>query len=124
VAARIAADPGWTRAWWLRARYAGQGHELEIPVAPGDHASLVAERFAAAHAQRFGFTLERAVELVSVRHAASGPARAAELEEVDARDLTIHGRASVALDTATLLVEEGWTARALSIGGWLLERDD
>jgi N-methylhydantoinase A len=28
----------------------------------------------------------------------------------------------IALPDATLLVAEGWTARALPIGGWMMER--
>jgi N-methylhydantoinase A len=30
----------------------------------------------------------------------------------------------ISLPDATLLVAPGWTARALPIGGWLLERDE
>jgi hypothetical protein len=37
-------------------------------------------------------------------------------------DATVHGRRVVALPDATMLVPDEWTARALPMGGWLLER--
>jgi N-methylhydantoinase A len=131
------AGEGATRQWWARARYAGQGHELEIAAAPGDAGSGLAARFAEAHAARYGFVLERPVEIVSARHAALGEARAARLARQGAAgwdpaamvdvggelSATVRGPASVALPDATLLVPRGWTARALEIGGWLAERD-
>jgi N-methylhydantoinase A len=39
-------------------------------------------------------------------------------------DVSVTGRAVISLPDATLLVAPGWTARALPIGGWLLERDE
>jgi N-methylhydantoinase A len=131
------AGVGATRQWWARARYAGQGHELEIPIAPGDAGPAVAARFTEAHATRYGFALDRPVEVVSARHAASGAPREARLVrrgagEWDGRAMvdgggelsaTVRGPATVALPDATMLVREGWTARALAMGGWLVERD-
>ena len=38
-------------------------------------------------------------------------------------DLDVQGPCTVVLPDATLLVTEGWRARALPIGGWLVERD-
>ena len=38
-------------------------------------------------------------------------------------DATVRGPATVVLPDATMRVAAGWTARALPIGGWLLERD-
>lgn len=127
---------------WVRARYAGQGHELEIPVQAGDDGAALAARFAEAHARRVGFLLPRAVELVSARHAAStaGPAprfaRGSATHDavprradggaviVDAGGpvpATVAGPATIVLPDATALVPHGWTARALDVGGWLLE---
>jgi N-methylhydantoinase A len=131
------AGAGGTRRWWLRARYAGQGHELEVPVTPGEAGPLVAQRFVELHERRYGFVLDRPVEVVSARHAASGGARDVRLVRrgdagwdpeamVDAGgaiDATVHGRAAIALRDATLLVAEGWTARPLDVGGWIVERD-
>jgi N-methylhydantoinase A len=131
------AGAGRTRLWWVRARYAGQGHELEVPVEPGEDGSLLAARFGELHARRYGFALERAVEVVSARHAALGAAREARLVRqgphawepgamVDGGgplDVAVRGRATIALPDATLLVAGGWTARALPLGGWLVERD-
>ena len=145
-AAVAGADADAEHRSWVRARYAGQGHELEVPVAPGDDGSALAARFAAAHAARTGFTLPRPVELVSVRHAASRPARRARLARAahagaagpcivgrrpdggavvhDAGGpgaLALAGPASIVLADATAFVPEGWHARALPLGGWMLE---
>ena len=141
LAARAGA--GAERRTWVRARYVGQGHELEVPVQDGDDGAALAARFAALHATRVGFTLPRAVEIVSARHAASTPgpaprfARAGELRadlqatQRDGRTVvldagapvpaTVIGPATIVLPDATLLVPEGWTARALDIGGWMVE---
>ena len=126
-----------TSEYHARVRYAGQGHELDVPVIAGDDGAAIARRFAGIHSSRMGFTLERDVEVVSLRAAALGDAIALHLERRgDARwdasamrddggalEATVRGHATIALSDATLLVREGWTARALPIGGWLLERD-
>jgi N-methylhydantoinase A/oxoprolinase/acetone carboxylase beta subunit len=125
--------------WWMRARYLGQGHELDVSVQQGDSGDAVAARFATLHRERYGFVLDRPAEVVSARCAVSGPpwpvvlarasraggeARATGGALVDdgfALDASLHGPASVALPDATLLVREGWNARTLPSGGWLLE---
>jgi len=38
-------------------------------------------------------------------------------------DVTVRGPAVITLPDASLLVEAEWSARALPVGGWLLERD-
>jgi N-methylhydantoinase A len=122
---------------WLRARYAGQGHELDVAVHEGEDGLAVAGHFVERHQARFGFRLDRGVELVSARHAAIGPAREVRLARRGAErwnsqsmrddggmlDAVVRGPASVALSDATMYVAEGWTARALAIGGWMLERE-
>jgi N-methylhydantoinase A/oxoprolinase/acetone carboxylase beta subunit len=137
------AGAGALRRSWARARFTGQGYELEVPLAPGDNGARIAERFLAAHRARFGFVLDRPVEVVSARHAASGAeralqfTRAAPLDDRASGDApagvtrddggpierTLRGPHTVVLRDATLLVAPGWTARALPIGGWLVERD-
>ncbi len=126
----------WETAYVLRVRYSGQGHELEIPFGPRDTSSALSARFAAAHQARYGFSLELPVEAVSARCTRSGYApevrlarrapstwsAAARLDDGGACDAVVHGRAVIALADATLLVAPGWTARALPIGGWFLER--
>jgi N-methylhydantoinase A/oxoprolinase/acetone carboxylase beta subunit len=107
---------------WLRARYFGQGHELEIPFAPGEEGASLTTRFAAEHQKRMGFALEQEVEIVGARIAISGAAREAALAPPHFADLTRAGPAVIPLSDATLFVADGWTARALPIGGYLLER--
>lgn len=124
------------RRYHVRARYEGQGHEMDVPLVDGDDGDAIAERFAATHRSRFRFTLDSAVEVIGARLVATGVAREAQLarggspawsEEMTDNgaplDETVRGRAVIALPDATLLVEEGWTARSLPIGGWMLERD-
>ena len=132
-----AAGPGEVRRWWARARYHGQGYELEVPFEPGDTGEGIAARFAQAHAARSGFTLDRPVELVSARHTASRPARpvafarrgatawspATLRDDGGSLDAVVRGAVTVALPDATMFVAAGWGARALPTGGWLLERD-
>ncbi|MGH7633591.1 MAG: hydantoinase/oxoprolinase family protein, partial [Gemmatimonadaceae bacterium] len=130
------AQAGATHRWWARVRYEGQGHELDVTVSPGEDGAVVASRFAAMHRSRYGFTLERPVEVIGLRHAATSAARTAHLARRghaswdEARvdnggdiDATVRGPAVITLPDASLLVEEAWTARALPLGGWLLERD-
>ena len=125
------------RQTWARARYAGQGHELEVPVADADDGARLAERFAGLHHARTGFTLDAEVEVVSMRHSATGKARDVTLrrhgaghwspearhDDGSAFEATQRGAASIALPDATLFVAAGWVARALPIGGWLLEAE-
>jgi N-methylhydantoinase A len=122
--------------WWLRARYEWQGHELDVPLAIGESGEALAERFVSLHERRTGFTLDRRVECISVRTAVVGapwpvkfrrPARHSALNDntVDdgaELDRTVHGEAIVRLPDATMMVAAGWTARALHIGGWMLEQ--
>ena len=136
---RLAAATGTaaTHESWLRARYRGQGHELEVPVAPGMDGAIISARFVEIHRTRFGFTLDLPVEVISARHAASGRAREARLARRGASswrtdgplrddgatlDATVKGPATIALVDATLLVEPGWVAHALPIGGWEMVR--
>ena len=120
LAKRLNGDTAWTHESIARARYAGQGHELDVPVGV-DLAATVAA-FESTHEALFGYRLERAVEIVSLRHVISGSERSIRLEaEGDAR--SIEGPASLALSDATMYVAPGWTARSLPIGGWMLERD-
>jgi N-methylhydantoinase A len=111
------------RHWWAHARYVGQGHELDVPVTPEDDGSAIATRFAALHEARAGFTLDRPVEVVTLRHAAFGAAREARLTSGASRpSKALRGPAIVPLDDATMRVGEGWTATSLAAGGWMLER--
>lgn len=120
--------------WWLRARYVGQGYELDVPVQPGDAVHAVAQRFVERHQQRAGFALDRTVEFISARTTLSStpwPVRfarperhgvlASDVDDGRAMQRTCTGPAVVRLPDATLRVAPGWRARALDIGGWLLE---
>jgi N-methylhydantoinase A len=110
--------------WWAHARYVGQGHELDVPLTPDDDGAAVAARFATLHAARAGFTLERAVEIVSLRHAACGAAREARLtRDGGSGAAPLRGPAVVPLPDAAMRVEAGWSAVRLPTGGWMLERE-
>jgi N-methylhydantoinase A len=126
-----------TEETWLRARYRGQGHELEVPIELPITGERIAKRFIAFHAQRFGFVLELPIEIISARHAASGVAREASLarrgrstwsstgalrDDGGVLDARVDGPASIALPDATLLVAPHWTASALPMGGWEMTR--
>ena len=132
------AGPALTQQSWLRARYRGQGHELEVPVGRGMPGDEIAARFVEIHRIRFGFTLDVPVEVISARHAASGRTREARLarrgpsawrsdgplrDDGGVLNVTVRGPATIALVDATLLVEPGWIARALPIGGWEVVRE-
>lgn len=128
---------GVTRECWARTRYVGQGHELDVSFTAGDSGATIARRFAERHHERLGFTLDRPVEIVSSRHAVVGLAHEPHLSRTglsewsaDVKldtgaplDTRVQGRAVITLPDSSLLVAEHWTARALPIGGWLLEKD-
>jgi N-methylhydantoinase A len=132
----VARVNGEVRAWMARTRYVGQGYELDVPFAPGDDGQAIAGRFAVRHEQRYGFTLERDVEVVAMRHTASARAErvrfarqglsvwsdAERLDDGGSCEASVNGEAVITLPDATLYVAAGWTARALPVGGWLLER--
>jgi N-methylhydantoinase A len=122
LSGRLNGDKQWTHASVARARYVGQGHELDVPVAAGGELVATAAAFEATHEALFGYRLQRPVEVVSVRHTVSGVGRAVKLEGGKVGD-TIAGPASIALSDATMYVAPGWTARSLEIGGWMLERN-
>jgi N-methylhydantoinase A/oxoprolinase/acetone carboxylase beta subunit len=122
-------------AWIARVRYMGQGHELEVPFAPGDTPARIHDCFEAMHRSRYGFVLPQPAEVVSARGVRSGetvPARLARrggsawstgrsADDGGQFDATVRGPAVIALPDATLLVAPGWTARTLEMGGWSLE---
>ena len=120
--------------WWIRARFEGQGYELDVPVNPGDTGAQIAARFVERHIARAGFALDRAVECISMRTAVGGepwpvqfarPVRDGVLPESqdDGRAMTrrLEGPHVVRLADATMRIARGWVAQALPIGGWMLE---
>jgi N-methylhydantoinase A len=121
LAGRLDGGTKWIHASIARARYVGQGHELDVPVASGD-LTATAAAFEVTHESLFGYRLQRPVEIVSVRHTVSGEGRDVKLSGGKA-DEKLVGPASLALPDATMHVAAGWTARSLEIGGWMLERD-
>lgn len=120
---------------WVRARYVGQGYELEVPVSATDTGAEIATKFSAMHNQRVGFVLDRAVECVSLRASLVGDrwpvkfartvGNAADLaQDVDdgrMMERSITGPFTVRLPDATMHIKTGWTAHALPIGGWMME---
>jgi len=123
---------------FARARYVGQGHELDVEISPSLGPDGIRERFLTRHNERFGFTLDRDVEIVSVRCSLSVGGRTMQLarrgrshwsDDVrfdDGGEMhgVVAGRATIGLPDATLLVANGWTASSLGIGGWKLERTE
>lgn len=136
VAALAAQVDGAVRAWTARTRYVGQGYELDVPVVPGEDGAAIATHFGARHRERYGFVLDREVEVVAMRHTASAHAERvrfarhgtptwsdqALIDDGTPCDAVVAGETVITLPDATLFVARGWTARALSVGGWLLER--
>ena len=111
------------RSWLARMRYAGQGHELDVPLTQRQTRPVLAKAFARLHEQRYGFTLSNAIEVVSVRHVAEGVGRAPKLAREERPPATkLVGPASLALSDATLHVAKGWRARLLPVGAWQMER--
>jgi N-methylhydantoinase A len=107
-------------------RYLGQGHELDVPVAPRTARAALRDAFVSLHEQRYGFSLDAPVEVVSVRHAAEGAGRNVHFSRVTGHALRVtkplKGPRSLALSDATLFVARGWTARLHAHGHWILTR--
>ncbi len=137
LAAALAAQvEGAVRAWTARVRYVGQGYELDVPFVPGDDGASIASHFRARHEVRYGFVLDRDVEVVAMRHTASAHAERvrfarhgtptwnaqALLDDGTTCNAVVAGEAVITLPDATVFVARGWTAHALPVGGWLLER--
>ena len=138
VKSASSANGGGNLKHFARARYLGQGHELDVEISPSLGSEGIRDRFLARHNERFGFTLDRDVEIVSVRCSLSVGGRNMQLarrgrsqwnDDVridDGKEMqsVLSGRATIGLPDATLLVADGWTANSLGIGGWKLERAD
>ena len=105
-------------------RYVGQGHELDVPALPGDDGAALRTRVSALHAVRNGFTLDAPVELIGVRHVASGPAHPISFarDPADQSTTRLTGPAVVTLAGATLRIADGWIAEPHATGGWRLTR--
>jgi N-methylhydantoinase A len=127
-------------AAWLRARYVGQGHELDVPLDASDTPQVVADRFGVLHHARFGYALDRPVEFVSLRVVREGAWWPLTMTRRARRDATafaaheddgaalpgveVQGPATVRLPDATMRVATDWTARPLDGGGWWIERTE
>jgi N-methylhydantoinase A len=105
-----------------RVRYVGQGYELDVAFSAKDDGHAIAKRFLAAHEQRYGFLLDRPIEVVAARAAAIGKAIPVRLTSRVPRPKPLKGPCVATLSDATLVVASGWTAKPLAIGGWLLVR--
>ena len=121
LARGIAGEPA-RLSWFARMRYAGQGHELDVAIAPKSAVRTIAGAFRAAHEARYGFTLPTAIEVVSVRVVAEGKGRAVRFAGWSGRRSrrTVRGPRSVPLPDATLFVARGWTAATIGDNGWEL----
>ena len=111
------------RTTFLRMRYVGQGHELDVPVTATQGSAALASAFAKLHARRYGFTLTHPVEVVSARQVAEGRGREPKLARAAGRaQARLVGPKSLPLADATLWVEKGWIARQHPTGAWIMER--
>ena len=131
-------DPSWTRRWTARMRYVGQGHELDVTMHDDDDGSALAERFSTRHEQRNGFRLDSPVEVIGVRHVASGSAHAIRfaraatsrwdpahaVDDGGTFEASLHGPAVIVLPGATLRIATGWMGQPHPTGGWLLQRTE
>ena len=132
----VVAGSSWRREWIARARYVGQGHELDLPVRDGDDGAALAARFTTLHEQRNGFTLDAAVEVIGMRHLASGPSHpvrltrrgnsewsgATRVDDGGTFTARLAGPSVVVLPGATLRIAPGWIGEPHETGGWLLQR--
>ncbi len=137
ASAGVADGVEWRRSWTARMRYVGQGHELDVAVHHGEDGAAIAERFAALHQQRNGFTLESRTEVIGIRHVAAGEAHRVSfsrdglsawdperaVDDGRSFEALLAGPAVVTLAGATLRIAVGWTGQPHSTGGWLLTRD-
>jgi N-methylhydantoinase A len=105
-----------------RVRYVGQGYELDVAFTAKDDGPSITKRFLAAHKARYGFLLDRPIEVVAARAAAVGKGVPVRLRIAGKPGKAISGPKVVTLSDATMVVAAGWSARPLQIGGWLLER--
>jgi N-methylhydantoinase A len=97
-------------------RYRGQSFELTVPLGRG-----LAERFHAAHAERYGYAdADRPLELVAVRTAER---RAAPAVDVTGPPLTARGPQTLELAGATSWVPDGWRGEADDHGTLVLGRE-
>jgi len=96
-------------------RYAGQSFELTVPLGPG-----LAERFHAAHAERYGYAdRARALELVAVRTAEVRPAPSVD---ITGPVMSIRGPKALELEGATAWVPAGWAGETDPHGTLVLRR--
>ena len=131
-------EPDWTRQWTARMRYVGQGYELDVTMHDLDSGPALAARFAERHEQRNGFRLHTPVEVIGVRHVASGAAHPVRFKRGAATawdpahgvddggtfEACLHGPAVIALPGATLRIAAGWMGQPHPTGGWLLQRSE
>ena len=129
VAAIVGAElPGATLAHVADCRYPGQGYEISVGADDGPAAAAAA--FHALHAERFGHAdRARPVEIVNLR--VVGTRRAAAVRIGDAGrgpgglepGARVQGPTTIALEDATIRIEEGWTGCVHPTGALVVARD-
>jgi N-methylhydantoinase A/oxoprolinase/acetone carboxylase beta subunit len=122
----------------VRARYVGQGHDMDVAVVGTDDGDAIARRFREVHRRRAGFVLEQPVECISLcvteatiartinfarpsREAGSLPPQG--VDDGLALDRRVCGPAAIRTPDASIRVPSGWSAEALPTGGWLCVRE-
>ncbi len=87
------------------ARYVGQNYELEVPVAPGEHAEEIRRRFADLHRRQYEYATEEPAEGVAVRVTATVPSPEVVLREAAPPE----GRAIPRGRRRVYFYRQGWT---------------
>jgi N-methylhydantoinase A len=105
-------------------RYRGQAFELGVPGPADPDPAELAERFAAAHEERYGYRDPAGeIEVVAIRETVREPGPDVELAGAsDAPSGRIVGPQTVRLPEATLVVPQGWAGEQDATGTIVLER--
>jgi N-methylhydantoinase A len=121
----------------VRARFAGQGHDMDVSVFADDDGEALSARFRQVHERRAGFVLSQPVECISVcateanlvrsirfaRASRDGrPEPTSGVDDGATLSRRVVGPAAIRTPDASIRVPAGWVADALPEGGWLCTR--
>ncbi len=133
VALRVAAGPlvdralrevpGGTVQTQADCRYAGQSHAITVPWDPDAPPEVLADAFHAAHTRASGAPMtDRAIEVVSIRVAASTPGPDLAWDPVPVPGAAVMGPVAIPMTGSMCWVADGWVATPYSDGTIRLQR--